>query len=66
MKNALDSTISLDGINQKMESKLLGYFKKEHKKAYEDANNIQDIDDSVQFFRVEDNSYKPSVNREPA
>ena len=35
LKEALDKTVSLDGINQKMEIKLIKYLNKELKKKYD-------------------------------
>lgn len=38
LRDATDKTVSLDGIEQKMEVKLIKYMNKEHRKKYTNAN----------------------------
>jgi len=38
LRDATDKTVSLDGIEQKMEVKLIKYMNKEHRKKYTNTN----------------------------
>ena len=58
LREALDKTVSLDSIDEKMEIKLIRYFNKEHKKSFgidkqrnpQSQINSEDLNDTAAIF----------------
>lgn len=68
LREALDKTVSLEGINQKMEIKLIKYLNKELKRKYENTSNARNahydnLDDTQAIFF--DMNYRGSQAKQP-
>ena len=49
MREAIDKTVSIEGFEQKMETKLIKFLNKEHKKRYS-STHISRLDDTQVIF----------------